>query len=240
MPNWSYNTLTISGTKNDMKSFYEIAIKPNINNDLAFSFSNVFPVPIKIKNTISPSSSALGRKWINENLSTKRNDKLSEILNEEEENPDLIPVENNTTEKCVFLKSEYGADNWYDWNILTYGTKWDCEVLLSDIVKDDELFECSFETAWSPPANFLSNLQNKFPKLDIKLIFELEGSDECGMFITERNEDEVTLSYQQDEVSYIGSDGRDIYYDNTDGEWHYHDDNEICTEYNSTNPFYEN
>ena len=31
----------------------------------------------KIKNTISPSSSALGKKWINENLSTKRSEKFT-------------------------------------------------------------------------------------------------------------------------------------------------------------------
>ncbi len=240
MPNWSFNTFTVTGNKSDMKDFYDSALKPNINNEISFSFSNVFPMPEKIKNTISPSSSALGRKWMNENLSTKRDEKLSEILDEEDSHPDLIPVENNTPEKCESLKLEFGADNWYDWNIIKYGTTGDCEVLLSDSVKDDELFECSFDTAWSPPANFLANLQNKFPKLDIKLIFELEGSDECGMFITERNEDEVTLSYQQDEVSYIGSDGRDIYYDNTDGEWHYHEDDEICEDYMQTNPFYEN
>lgn len=240
MPNWSYNTLKITGSKEIMKEFYDSAIKPNINGELAFSFSNIFPMPEKIKNTISPSSSALGRKWMNENLSTKRNEKLSDLLNEDENHPDLIPVENNSPEKCKALKEEFGADNWYDWNLHKYGTKWDVESLVSDSVKDDELFECQFDTAWSPPSNFLANLQLKFPNLDLKLIFELEGSDECGMFFTERNGGEVNLSYEQDEVAYIGSDGRDIYYDSKDGEWHYHDDDEVCEDYMQMNPFYEN
>ena len=52
MPNWTYNNLTISGDSDDMKEFYEIAIKSNVNGDLSFRFSNVFQMPEKIKNTI--------------------------------------------------------------------------------------------------------------------------------------------------------------------------------------------
>ena len=240
MPNWTFNNLKITGKPEDMNEFYSEALKPNINGDISFSFSNIFPMPEKIKNTISPSSSALGKKWINENLSSKRNDKLSDILGEDDDNTNLIPCENNSPEKCKELVKEFGADNWYDWNIVKYGTKWDCEVVTGDFVKSDDLFDCTFETAWSPPSNFLSNLQNKFPNLDIKLIFDLEGSDECGIFYTVRDNDGVTLEYEQDEVKYVGSDDRDIYYDNKDGEWHYQDDDEVCYDYTQMNPFYEN
>lgn len=240
MPNWSYNTLTITGNVEDMKEFYQISLKPDFSGDLSFSFSNIFPMPEKIKNTISPSSSALGRKWMDENLSTKRNEKLAEVLGEDENHPDLIPFENNTPEKCKQLQLEYGADNLYDWNCRKYGTKWDIEALVSDSVKSEELFECQFETAWSPPSNFLDNIQAMFPGLDIKLIFELEGSTECGMFLTERCGADVSLSHYRDEVTYMGSDGREIYYDSGDGEWHYHEDSEVCEDYVQVNPFYEN
>ncbi len=239
MPNWTYNQLTVSGDSDDMKEFYDIAIKSNVNEDLSFRFSNVFPMPIKIKNTISPSSSAKGRKWMNEGKSTVRNDKLNEVLGEEDNDPNLIPVENNTPEKCQQLIKEYGADNWYDWNIKTYGTKWDIEVKSDEFFKSDEQFECCFDTAWSPPSTFLENLQNKFKKLDIKLTYELEGSDDCGIFYTDRSGDDVSIVYEQDEISYIGSDGRDIYCDDN-GEWHYHEDDEICEDYISVNPFNEN
>jgi hypothetical protein len=240
MPNWSYNNLTISGPKEDMDVFYQESIKPNSNNELSFRFSNIFPMPEKIKNTISPSSSAKGQKWMNSNSSTVRNDKLNEIFDEEENDPNLIPVENNTPEKCQQLIKEYGSDNWYDWNIKTYGTKWDVEVVDREYYKSDEQFECSFDTAWSPPSNFLENLQNRFKNLDIKLTFELEGSDGCGVFYTNRYKDDVSISYEEDEITYKGSDGREIYYNDDDGEWHYHDDGEICDDYISVNPFNEN
>ena len=240
MPNWTYNNLTISGDSDDMKEFYEIAIKSNVNDDLSFRFSNVFQMPEKIKNTISPSSSAKDRKWINENLASLRNDKLNGVLGEEDNDTNLIPVENNTPEKCEQLIKEYGSDNWYDWNIKTYGTKWDVEVLENEFFKSEEQFECSFDTAWSPPGTFLQNLQDKFKKLDIRLTFELEGSDECGFFYTNRYNDDVSISYEEDEISYIGSDGRDIYFNSDNDDCHYHDDDEVCDDYISVNPFNEN
>jgi len=238
MPNWSYNCLTITGSKEKMEEFFNTALKPNVNGEISFQFSNIFPVPTKIKNTIAPSGSAKGRKWMEEGRGVIRNEKLNEILdiNEQQE---LTPVENNTDEKCKALKEEFGADNWYDWNILHWGTKWDVEVLKSDLTVDDELFECFFDTAWSPPSGFLSKLQEKFQDLDIKLTYELEGSDDCGVFYTDRVDGIACIVNEEDEVSYQSEDGRSIYFDSNDSEWHFSDDSEICYEYVTINPFKE-
>lgn len=240
MPNWSYNNLTISGSSDKMKEFYDLAIKENLNKELSFRFSNVFPMPIKIKNTISPSKSAEGKKWMNEDKVSIRDSKLSEVLGVDSELI-LIPCENNTYEKCKSLKEEFGSDNWYDWNINNYGTKWDIEVLKSDSVVEDEFFQCFFDTAWSPPSSFLYNLQNKFQELDIKLTYNIEGSDDCGIFYSDVYEIDgkkiKSISNEEDEVTYISEDGRDIYFNNDDGEWHYHDDDEVCYEYLTLNPF---
>lgn len=232
MPNWSYNNLSISGTPEKMKEFYDVAF----DDKEIFAFSNIFPMPEKIKNTISPSSSALGKKWMNEDILTKRNDALNEILELDENDPQLIPCENNSPEKCKLLKQEFGADNWYDWNIFTYGTKWDVSVSSDEYFKDDESFDCSFDTAWSPPSAFLHKLQSKFKDLDIRLTFELEGSDTCGVFYTDRYQDEVNICYEEDEVTFVGSDGRKIYQDEN-GDWRYHADDEICEDYEMVNPF---
>lgn len=239
MPNWSYNNLSISGDEKEMKNFYEQALKPNSNDESSFRFSNIFPMPEKIKNTISPSSSAKGRKWMNDNVSEIRDNTISNVLGEEEYTTELIPVENNTDEKCKALKDKYGADNWYDWNLATYGTKWDCEVLEKNCIKDETFFECQFDTAWSPPGMFLHNLQMKFKDLDIRLTYELEGSDGCGVFYSNRDGDQIFIEHEEDEVSYRGSDGREIYYNDTDGEWHYHEDDEVCDDYIMVNPYNE-
>lgn len=234
MPNWSYNNLTITGSSEKMKEFYDVSLKPNINGDITFTFASVFPMPDKIRNTIAPSVSAKGKKWINEDKAKIRDVNLSEMLGTKIE-VDLIPCENNTDEKCEALKKEYGADNWYDWNIITYGTKWDIDA--DDFVKGDEEFNVNFDTAWSPPTNFLYNLQKKFPDLDMRLTYQLEGSDDCGVLYTDRYNEKVSIVQEEDEVTYRGSDGRDIYFNDDDGEWYYHDNNEICDDYISVNPF---
>lgn len=236
MPNWSYNNFTISGQKDDLKSFYDEALKPNQNGDLSFKFSNIFPMPERVKNTISPSSSATGKKWINSDKDAIRDNNVSDILGE---NPTikLIPCENNTPEKCSELKKLFGADNWYDWNIMNYGTKWDIEVEKDSYEKYEEEFYCYFETAWSPPEIFLRKLQEKFPKLDIVLKYDLEGSDTLGVYETNRYDGEVYLDHSEAEAEYKSEDGRSVHYSNDVGEWVYDDDNEICEDIVKVNPF---
>jgi len=236
MPNWSYNNLRISGESSEMKSFYEIAIKPNVNGNRTFRFSNIFPMPEKIKNTISPSASAKGRQWINEHLAAVRDKKISDVIGEENDLV-LIPCENNTEEKCQLLQKEFGADNWYDWNIMNYGTKWDVEVHEDSYHISEEEFNANFNTAWSPPALFLDKLQSMFPKLDITLTYDLEGSDSCGIFETYRCDDDVTIEHSEADVEYQSEDGKEVYFSNEDGEWHYSDDDEVCNDVVKVSPF---
>jgi hypothetical protein len=125
-----------------------------------FTFANVFPLPTLLKNTISPTASA-------------------------KNHPE---AENSTPEKCARLIEAYGADNWYDWNCATYGSKWDVQDAVTK-VQSNVLFECHFKTAWAPPYAFLENLQKKFSNLDLALSYCVENDDEnMGLFTTMRNE----------------------------------------------------
>ena len=51
-------------------------------------------------------------------------------------------------QKSKELKEKYGADNWYDWALNNWGTKWGCYE--GDFNEDDEKAHYSFSTAWSP------------------------------------------------------------------------------------------
>ncbi len=231
MPNWSYNSLKVTGSKEEMIEFYQKSIKTNEEGNESFSFNNLIPMPEKIRNTISPSSSAVGRKWINEDLASKRNDKLSDVLNEDNNHPDLIPVENNTPEKCTQLIKEFGADNWYDWNIKNYGTKWNATD--TDFTKSETEFCSNFDTAWSPPSVFIEKIIKMFPNLDIRLIYDLEGSNDCGILYSEDGE----MYFQEGELEYLDSDGNQVFYDNKDGNWYAKGSTEPCEDYYSQNPF---
>lgn len=226
MPNWSRNYLTISGTRNDMLDLYKhlLKIKDGIE---VFKFSNVFPMPDKIKNTISPSSSAIGRKFMNVDTNKARSTKIDQILDgESKDDVNLISVENNTLEKCVELKKEFGVDNWYDWNVSNYGTKWDIEVRSGEYTKSDTCFVCEFDTAWSPPFNFIDRLQIKFPKIDIELIWDIEGYDDCGRLYTKRSEDGVTFHFEESKLVYRTSEGEEIKY--TENGWVYVETGNPC------------
>jgi len=42
-------------------------------------------------------------------------------------------------------------EDWYNWNIQNWGTKWDiCDAYIDDVIEDDEI-QFSFSTAWAPP-----------------------------------------------------------------------------------------
>ena len=69
----------------------------------------------------------------------------------------------------------YGHDNWYNWSIANWGTKWDaCEPHIDN--NDINFFSVSFDTAWGPPIEWIDNIMQDFPDL----CFELEY-DEPGM-----------------------------------------------------------
>jgi hypothetical protein len=237
MPNWSYNEFSISGTTEEMSKFYEIALKPNHNGDVSFKLSNIFPMPQKIKNTISPSSSAKGRKWLEHDTAAIRDNKISEALGVEPEIK-LTPCENNTHEKCRLLKEEFGVDNWYDWNISNYGTKWDVEVLSESFYEKEETnFLIEFNTAWSPPENFLLKLQERFPNLDIKLSYTLEGSSDCGVYQTERYDGFPSIEHQSAETEMRSCfNDQPVYYCDATGEYKYHKTGEICEDVYEYNP----
>lgn len=46
-------------------------------------------------------------------------------------------------------REQYGANNWYDWSVAHWGTKWDTDAHVS--LHDGETLTLNFDTAWAPP-----------------------------------------------------------------------------------------
>jgi len=87
-------------------------------------------------------------------------------------------------------KARHGYDNWYDFQVANWGTKWDINI--GDVCERDEDglgFSGSFDTAWSPPMGIVEKLV-------------AQGY-------------EVTLYYYESGVGFVGKwdDGYDEYYD---------------------------
>lgn len=85
---------------------------------------------------------------------------------------------NGTKEESAALVAKYGFDNWYDWNIANWGTKWDADTFqIEEGYSGDSLFEASlaFDTAWGPPDRAIALLAKKFSNLDFYLAYLEEG-----------------------------------------------------------------
>lgn len=84
--------------------------------------------------------------------------------------PNEIVDGSNSMEELNRLEEKYGYNNWYDWRIHNWGTKWDAtnsEIILED---QNNLKIC-FDTAWSPPMTWLFYVIKLYPKLDVTIKF---------------------------------------------------------------------
>ena len=89
---------------------------------------------------------------------------------------------------------KYGFPDWYAWRIKNWGTKWDA--VESKLIRVSPCLIYSFDTAWSPPIEWLRNISNHFPELIFTLDYEEVGMCFEGRCIIQNGHD--LLDYYQD------------------------------------------
>ena len=83
-------------------------------------------------------------------------------------------------EQAMLNKAKYGYTDWYEWKCEAWGTKWDaCESHIDH--NDIDYFAVSFESAWSPPVNWINNIMQDFPDLCFTLEYEESGMGYGGI-----------------------------------------------------------
>jgi len=75
---------------------------------------------------------------------------------------------------------KYGYKDCYSWRIANWGTKWDVDVTIKDIFNYGAFY--FFESAWSPPIQWIVNVALMFPDLHFKLKYEEPGMGFMGVF----------------------------------------------------------
>jgi hypothetical protein len=197
--------------------------------------------------------------WCNNTLKVTGNpEQLKEFVSKTVSTPEtgteefkmnnLYPTPPELLEEKAFANSEnsealvkkYGASDWYDWRVNNWGTKWDigeCYILENT----DELFQVSFDSAWSPPCPFLKYASEQYPELNFSMVFDEPGNDFCGIYnISRGGQDEII-----EEGSYIyqDDDSREVEFDSDNQKWKYTDSGEMIEEEdffpNGINPFEE-
>ena len=84
--------------------------------------------------------------WCNNTVTLRHDDvsKIEMIMEEckKEEETELFQM--------LRKRPDDQDDNWYDWNVTNWGTKWDVRPEYYDRI-DDNTIQLGFDTAWSPP-----------------------------------------------------------------------------------------
>lgn len=77
---------------------------------------------------------------------------------------DLL-IDGQPTFQALLPRPADQEDNWYDWNVEHWGTKWD--VTSSSVDHETGRLAVEFDTAWSPPMPWIHALADKHPDVTI-------------------------------------------------------------------------
>ena len=77
------------------------------------------------------------------------------------------------------LRKEHGADNWYDWCVKHWGTKWN-SYNSRIIAQDKQHVVYTFDTAWSPPQPIITRLREVCPDFRISAFYDEPGMELAG------------------------------------------------------------
>jgi hypothetical protein len=168
MPNWTYNRIAVKGEKKNLDKFMSDAIR---NEEGGLSLSSWLPIPEtyrKYDTTNHPDGKGLkvGEKWW-DGFGGHDDQIVTEELIEE--------FKKATAEQ----REKYGVVGWYDYNLATFGCKWDCEVEVDYEGEDlsspgEDRITLSTDTPWSAPEQWLRTISAKYPELTFNLYAHYE------------------------------------------------------------------
>ena len=159
MPNHVTNILTITGEEAEVKKcLAEIKTEEEEGVVRFIDFNTFAPIPQELVGTTSPSRI----------LTQEEYDAQEERIAKGE----LTEIEKNwgvskgiTQAMSDEFMEKFDADNWYDWQISNWGTKWNAY----DQVFNEGSNTITFDTAWSTPQQAMYHLSAKYPTLTIKV-----------------------------------------------------------------------
>mgnify|MGYP001592562009 CR=1 FL=1 len=169
MPNWVDNRLTITGDKTQLDKLKKDAVlvyekvEKGEEKDNKFSIAKLVPLPEELRETTSPPDIVSEKeypkalaKWRVEKIKVKKK-KSGYVVG--------MPITKKISDELI---KKYGTNNWYDWQVRNWGTKWDTRTLSMNTDTEKRL-DYDIDTAWSPPCGALVKISQDYPKLTFKL-----------------------------------------------------------------------
>ena len=165
MPNWVFNRVTICGSKRKLGK---------IRKELStFDDSEISEIEEKLNGT-RPMDSYETEERLKKNLEYLKKQNKAYFTNEFDFNR-IIPMPENSD---TFLakggvgaeeQKKFGDNNWYNWSIAHWGTKWNsCDACVAS--DDGKTLVYEFNTAWAPPAPVIEALGRKY-KVEVECVY---------------------------------------------------------------------
>jgi Ferredoxin-like domain in Api92-like protein len=160
MPNWCYNSLTIEGSKEDIS-----AIKTQLNKPFTRQHDQWNPATQQMELSDTTYTNPVFAFW---NIIAPTNIEIYNLQKDPNHDDSII---------------DFKGDNWYDWNVRNWGTKWDVAVRDGEDYPETELLVeedwsdrlgYRFNTAWSPPLQAIETLSAQYPNVEFNLSYEEE------------------------------------------------------------------
>jgi hypothetical protein len=115
-----------------------------------------------------------------------------------------------------------GRPNWYDWNCMHWGTKWNASVDNQE-GEGTNYHTYNLSTAWAFPSPVINEMIEKYPHLS----FEIQGEEETESYGVYIKHDNGNTQWLEEDAIYIDEfNGLEVYYSNNDHCWRYMESNE--------------
>ena len=167
MPNHVYTRLHVSGPDADVVNF---TIKSSSSTGELLSFQELMPMPKQLSVVSSPVRIVTQEDY----------DKAvaeDALLPEKDYRKGYLPL---TRQMQADYLEQFGADNWYDWKIVNWGTKWGAYDVSEWTIKPFTGASITYQTAWSPATKLFLKVSKDFPTLTFRHDFVDEGGNFVG------------------------------------------------------------
>lgn len=177
MPNHVVNRLEIIGHENHIEDLMK-SLRSKSDPNVCFDFNSFLPMP-KVLREISSPAQIVSKEQFKKDMK-EYNRKLA---NPSEQDKFLGITHSITQEMSDSYVARFGGDDWYNWALANWGTKWGAyDTRLISQEPDDEKpqyvrVKIEFQTAWASAGEAIQKLSGQFPNF---LFFLTYSDEDCG------------------------------------------------------------
>lgn len=197
MPNWVFNSLSVSGDELELQRMMEQLNAPFTQPLIEIVFNKETDKWEVVNTRTTTYSNPVFAFW---NIKRPTEDLFDEYFDVQPKMKSEVPLDDPNWYASIEAKRKV-SNHWYDWNITNWGTKWDVAKCNENDWRSTEIVEMGkvreegnviyrFDTAWSPPSVVIQELSSQYPTL----VFDLEFEEETGWGGSELYENGLLVS----------------------------------------------